>query len=333
MPKPLIAITMGDPAGVGPEICLQLLAHEAVRAFATPVVFGDARLLARCARQTGLPAPRRIISEIDWEQTGATLEEPAVLDLFGFDAADFTPGVVSARTGAAAYRYVEKSIEAALARQVAAVATAPLNKEALRAAGISFPGHTEIFAEKTGASRACMFQYSDEVRASFVTVHCGYHEVPGLLTQERILDVIELSAEAMQRIRGTRPKIAVLGLNPHAGEHGLFGNREEENIIIPAIEAARARGLDVEGPLPPDTAFLPARRRATDAFVCMYHDQGHIPLKALAFDTAVNTTLGLPIIRTSVDHGTACDIAWQGKATSSSLVEAVRLAAKLASPA
>ena len=333
MPKPLIAITMGDPAGVGPEICLQLLADEAVRAFATPVVFGDARLLARCARQTGLPAPRRIVSEIDWAETCQTLEEPAVLDLFGFDASDFTPGVVSARTGAAAYRYVEKSIEAALARQVAAVATAPLNKEALHAAGIHFPGHTEIFAEKTGARRACMFQYSEEVRASFVTVHCGYHEVPGLLTQERILDVIELSAEAMRRIRGTRPKIAVLGLNPHAGEHGLFGNREEENLILPAIEAARARGLDVEGPLPPDTAFLPARRRATDAFVCMYHDQGHIPLKALAFDTAVNTTLGLPIIRTSVDHGTACDIAWQGKATSSSLVEAVRLAAKLGAPA
>ena len=329
MSKPLIAITMGDPAGVGPEVCLQLLANEAVRAFATPVIFGDARLLARCARQTGLPAPRRIVSEIEWTDICPSLDEPAVLDLFGFDAADFTPGVVSARTGAAAYRYVERSIEAALAGQVAGVATAPLNKEALHAAGIRFPGHTEIFAEKTGAARACMFQYSDEVRASFVTVHCGYAEVPALLTQQRILDVIELTAEAMRRIRGTNPKLAVLGLNPHAGEHGLFGNGEEEKIIGPAIEAARARGLTVEGPLPPDTAFLPAKRRSTDAFICMYHDQGHIPLKALAFDTAVNTTLGLPIIRTSVDHGTACDIAWQGKATGSSLFEAVRLAAKL----
>jgi 4-hydroxythreonine-4-phosphate dehydrogenase len=329
MSKPLIAVTMGDPAGVGPEVCLQLLANEAVRDFATPVVFGDARLLARCARQTGLPAPRRIVSEIEWTDICPSLDEPAVLDLFGFDAAEFTPGVVSARTGAAAYRYVERSIEAALAGQVAGVATAPLNKEALHAAGIRFPGHTEIFAEKTGAARACMFQYSDEVRASFVTVHCGYAEVPALLTQERILDVIELTAEAMRRIRGTNPKLAVLGLNPHAGEHGLFGNGEEEMIILPAIEAARARGLTVEGPLPPDTAFLPAKRRSTDAFICMYHDQGHIPLKALAFDTAVNTTLGLPIIRTSVDHGTACDIAWQGKATGSSLFEAVRLAAKL----
>lgn len=330
MSKPLIAITMGDPAGVGPEVCLQLLANEAVHEFATPVVFGDARLLSRCARQVGLPAPRRILSEIDWAEQCATLSEPCVLDVFGFDAAEFTPGVVSARTGAAGYRYVERSIEAAMAGQVAGVATAPLNKEALRAAGIMYPGHTEIFADKTGATRACMFQYSDEVRASFVTVHCGYHEVPGLLTQERILDVIELTASAMQRIRGTKPKLVVLGLNPHAGEHGLFGNGEEERIIQPAVETARARGMNIEGPIPPDTAFLPARRRSTDAFICMYHDQGHIPLKALAFDTAVNTTLGLPIIRTSVDHGTACDIAWQGKATSSSLVEAVRLAAKLA---
>lgn len=330
MPKPLIAVTMGDPAGVGPEVCLQLLANAEVREFATPVIFGDARLLTRCARQTGLPAPGRIISEIEWAEKCGSIEEPCVLDVFGFDAEGFTPGTVSAKTGSAGYRYVEKSIEAALAKQVAAVATAPLNKEALRAAGITHPGHTEIFADKTGAKRSCMFQFSDEVRASFVTVHCGYHEVPGLLTKKRILDVIELTADAMQRIRGTKPKIAVLGLNCHAGENGLFGNREEEKIIMPAIEAARAKGITVEGPLPPDTAFLPAKRRSTDAFICMYHDQGHIPLKALAFDTAVNTTLGLPIIRTSVDHGTACDIAWQGKATGSSLVEAVRLAVKMA---
>lgn len=330
MSKPLIAVTMGDPAGVGPEVCLQLLANEAVAELATPVIFGDARLLARCARQTGLPAPKRILSEIDWAEKCSSLQEPAVLDLFGLDVEGFEPGTVSAKTGAAAYRYVERSIEAAMAKQVAAVATAPLNKEALRAAGILYPGHTEIFADKTGAQRACMFQYSDEVRASFVTVHVGYHEVPGLLTQERILEVIELTADAMQRIRGTRPKLAVLGLNPHAGEHGLFGNSEEERIILPAIRTAQERGYIIEGPLPPDTAFLPGKRRSTDAFICMYHDQGHIPLKALAFDTAVNTTLGLPIIRTSVDHGTACDIAWQGKATSSSLVEAVKLAVKLA---
>ncbi len=332
MPVPLIAITMGDPAGVGPEVCLQLLANESVREFAMPVVFGDASLLDRCSAHAGLPAPRRILRESDWEKECGGIAEPTVLDLGGFDESGFVPGIVSAKTGAAGYHFVEKSIEAAMARQVAAVATAPLNKEALRAAGILYPGHTEIFADKTGAGRACMFQYSDEVRASFVTVHVGYHEVPALLTRERILDVIELTVDAMQRIRGIKPKIAVLGLNPHAGEHGLFGNLEEERIIIPAIEAARAKGIDIEGPLPPDTAFIPQKRRSTDAFICMYHDQGHIPLKALAFDTAVNTTLGLPIIRTSVDHGTACDIAWQGKANSRSLFEAVRIAAKMVLP-
>ncbi len=316
MQKPLIAVTMGDPAGVGPEVCLQLLANAEIREIATPMVFGDLAILRRCAEQTGLPAP-----EPSW-----------VRDLTLFDDTGFTPGVVSARTGAAGYGYVLASIEAALSGEVAAVATAPLNKEALRAAGVSYPGHTEIFADKTGATRACMFQYSDEVRASFVTVHCGYHEVPMLMTVERILDVIELTAAAMRRIRRTEPILGVLGLNPHAGEHGLFGNGEEERIIEPAMELARQRGITVEGPIPPDTAFLPERRRRTDAFVCMYHDQGHIPLKALAFDTAVNTTLGLPILRTSVDHGTACDIAWQGRAKGSSLAEAVRLAVKLASP-
>ena len=332
MSLPRIAITMGDPAGVGPEICLHLLANEAIREVCTPIVFGDTRILARCARQLGLPAPKRIISEIEWSAVAATIDQPAVLDVYGFDCADFAPGVVSAATGAAAYRYVERSIEAALAKEVAGVSTAPLNKEAMHMAGIRFPGHTEIFAAKTNAARSCMLQYSEEVRASFVTVHCGYGEVPGLLTVERILDVIELTAEAMKRLRNPRPKLGVLGLNPHAGEHGLFGNREEERIIIPAMELARAKGIDVEGPIPPDTAFLPDRRRSTDAFICMYHDQGHIPLKALAFDVAVNTTLGLPMVRTSVDHGTACDIAWQGKASPNSLFEAVKMAARLCAP-
>ena len=330
MSKPLIAVTMGDPAGVGPEICLQLLANETVREFATPVIFGDARLLARCARQTNLPAPKRILSEIDWPEKCRDLDEPAVLDLFGFDAEDFMPGIVSAKTGAAGYRYVEKSIEAALAGQVDAVATAPLNKEALHAAGITYPGHTEMFAEKMAAERSCMTFFSAEMICSLVTVHIGYRDVIGALTTDRILEVIELTAEAVQRVQGRKPKIAVLGLNPHAGEHGLFGNREEETIVIPAIEAARSKGITVEGPLPPDTAFIPAKRRCVDAYVCLYHDQALIPLKALAFDTAVNTTLGLPVPRTSVDHGTACDIAWQGKANGSSLVEAVKLAAQMA---
>ena len=330
MSRPLIAVTMGDPAGVGPEICLQLLANEEVNAIATPVIFGDARLLARCARQTGLPAPKRIVSEIEWAEKCAAIEEPAVLDIFGFDADGFEPGKVSAKTGAAGYRYVEKSIEAALTKQVAAVATAPLNKEALHAAGISYPGHTEMFAEKMAAERSCMTFFSPEMICSLVTVHIGYQDVVVSLTQERILDVIELTADSVQRVKGKKPHIAVCGLNPHAGEHGLFGRGEEERIIQPAIDAAKAKGITIEGPLPPDTAFIASRRRSLDAYVCMYHDQALIPLKALAFDTAVNTTLGLPVPRTSVDHGTACDIAWQGKASGSSLVEAVKLAANMA---
>ncbi len=175
-----------------------------------------------------------------------------------------------------------------------------------------------------------MMQYSEEITCTFVTVHVGYHEVPGLLTIERVLDVIDLTVDALKRIRHREPRIVVCGLNPHAGEHGLFGNREEERIILPAIELAREKGVNIEGPLPPDTAFLPWKRKTTDAFVCMYHDQGHIPVKALAFDSAVNTTLGLPIIRTSVDHGTALDIAWQGKARCDSLVSALQLASQLA---
>jgi 4-hydroxythreonine-4-phosphate dehydrogenase len=172
--------------------------------------------------------------------------------------------------------------------------------------------------------------FSEEMICSLVTVHIGYQDVVPALTSKRILDVIELTEDAVRRVKGKKPKIAVCGLNPHAGEHGLFGKGEEEKIILPAIESALAKGITIEGPLPPDTAFIASKRRAVDAYVCMYHDQALIPLKALAFDTAVNTTLGLPVPRTSVDHGTACDIAWQGKANGRSLVEAVLLAAKMA---
>ena len=222
---------------------------------------------------------------------------------------------------------MEDAINAALSGQVAAVTTAPINKEALHAAGISYPGHTEIFTDLTHSQHSCMLQYSSEVRCVFATTHVAYSEVPSLLTTSRILGTLELGAQAMKRLRGGKPKIGVLGLNPHAGEHGLFG-AEEEAVIIPAINAARAKGFDVEGPIPPDTAFLPNKRQETDLFVCMYHDQGHIPLKALCFDEAVNTTLGLPIVRTSVDHGTALDIAGQGRANPNSLFEAVKLALK-----
>jgi 4-hydroxythreonine-4-phosphate dehydrogenase len=324
MSLPKIAVTTGDPAGIGPEVCLHLLQNEGIAAQCVPIIFGDKVVLEQAADQCGLPKPQKYIAGL------SEADGPCVLDMSAIGLDEFETGTVNAATGRAGFVYVENAIDAALGGQVAGVTTGPLNKEALRAAGISFPGHTEIFAEKTHTQNFCMMQYSAEVRCVFATTHVPYSEVPALLTKERILDVLELGAQAMRRIgciSGHEPKIGVLGLNPHAGEHGLFGE-EEEQVIIPAIEAARAKGFEVEGPIPPDTAFIPAKRRATDFFVCMYHDQGHIPLKALAFDNAVNTTLGLPIIRTSVDHGTALDIAGQGKAKPNSLFEAVKLALK-----
>jgi 4-phospho-D-threonate 3-dehydrogenase / 4-phospho-D-erythronate 3-dehydrogenase len=328
MKKPIIAITMGDPAGVGPEICLQALANAEVLDQCIPVVFGDSKVLARCATQLDIAAPTKVISDEDLSRVALT-KEPCVVDVDALNKEQFNPGQIDANTGGASYAYINRAIDAALQNQVSAVTTAPINKEALSKAQIKYPGHTEIFADRAGSDRWCMMQYSEEITCTFVTVHVGYSQVPELLTIERILEVIQLSAENLERIRGHKAKVVVCGLNPHAGENGLFGNGEEERFIIPAIEKARQLGIDIEGPLPPDTAFLPRKRKSTDVFVCMYHDQGHIPVKALAFDSAVNTTLGLPIIRTSVDHGTALDIAWQGKATPASLYSALRLAVKL----
>ena len=330
MNKAMVAVTMGDPAGVGPEICFRALNSPEVSAHCVPAVFGDAEVLHRCAAQLGGNLDAPVVSVGEFASLGSC-RQAVVVDVPALDIKAFQPGKADANTGGAGYAFVQRGIDAALSGQVEAVITAPLNKEALRQAGVEFPGHTEIFAHRTGARRWCMMQYSEELTCAFVTTHAGYAEVPRLLSSRRVLEVIQLSAQSMERLRGRKAKIAVCGLNPHAGERGLFGNGEEERIILPAVEAARREGLEVEGPLPPDTAFLPSRRKAVDAVVCMYHDQGHIPIKALAFDSAVNVTLGLPIVRTSVDHGTALDIAWQGKASPSSLFHALRLAAKLAS--
>lgn len=332
MKKPIIAITMGDPAGVGPEICLQALGNAEILGQCTPVVFGDKDVLNQCAKHLNVAAPTHVLSDADLSVL-ATVEEPSVVHVNALESSQFKPGQIDANTGGASYAYINRAIDAALGGQVSAVTTAPINKEALSLAQIKFPGHTEIFAHRAGSKRWCMMQYSEEITCTFVTVHVGYSQAPELMTTERILEVIQLSSENLERIRGHKAKVVVCGLNPHAGEKGLFGNREEERFIIPAIEQARQEGIDVEGPLPPDTAFLPRKRKTTDVFVCMYHDQGHIPVKALAFDSAVNTTLGLPIVRTSVDHGTALDIAWQGKATPASLYSAIRLAIKLSSQA
>ncbi len=331
---PRIGITMGDPAGIGPELCLRLLADHETRRSCVPLIFGNARILRRLASALSFDLSVPSVLHDEWIATATDATGPMVVDIKMDHPDDVSPGQVDAATGLASYCFIEAAIESALSSRIAAVVTGPINKEALRAAGIGYPGHTEIFAEKTSAKRSCMMLTSDELSCSFVTTHIGYRGVPAALSTERILSVIELSERAMHSLRGRPVKLAVCGLNPHAGEHGLFGGGEEETIIVPAVEAARKRGIDVAGPLPPDTAFLPGRRASTDVFVCMYHDQGHIPLKALAFDKAVNVTLGLPIVRTSVDHGTALDIAWKGVANPSSLVEATRLAVRLAkSPA
>lgn len=324
---PVVAVTMGDAAGVGPEVCLQLLREPALLRECRPVVFGDADVLRRVADALSWP--------FDEAWVTAGLDEarrlPASilhLPVNGLAEA-LRPGHFTAETGAASFHYIERAIEAVKAREVSAVTTGPINKGALHAAGIDFPGHTEIFADRTGSDRWCMMQWSEVVTCTFVTCHVGYAEVTRLLTPERILDVIDLTVDALRRLGKPDPRLVVCGLNPHAGEAGLFGEGEEERLVMPAVAAARARGVRVTGPLPADTCFIPARRHVTDAFVCLYHDQGHIPLKALAFDSAVNTTLGLPVVRTSVDHGTAGDIAWQGKADPGSLFAAVRLAVRL----
>jgi 4-phospho-D-threonate 3-dehydrogenase / 4-phospho-D-erythronate 3-dehydrogenase len=241
-----------------------------------------------------------------------------------------TPGQISADCGKAAFTYIEHAIGAALSGRIAGVVTAPVHKEALRLAGVPYPGHTEIFTALTGSRRSCMMLYSDVLTVSMVTTHIGYHEVPDKLSVSRIVDVIELTAETMGCMLGREPRLAICGLNPHAGERGLFGDKEEERFVEPAVAQARAKGISIVGPLPPDAAFTPGQRKRFDAIVTLYHDQGHIPFKMLAFDTGVNVTLGLPVVRTSVDHGTAFDIAWKGLADPQSLFCAIRVATDLA---
>ncbi len=328
--KPKIAVTMGDPAGVGPELCLQLLSDAETLDRCTPIVFGDVGLLKRVAERLDLPLTGEIVQRDEWPARIETLSQAAILDLNVMGPADVQAGQVSPATGRASFEYIDAAIDAAMANEVQAIMTGPIHKEAIHAAGIPHPGHTEILAAKTGADRICMMLTSEPITCSLVTAHVGYADVPQQITVDAVRDTIELSHDAMRRIRKQDVHLIVCGLNPHAGEHGLFGNREEERLIQPAIDAARAKGFSVEGPLPPDTAFLPSNRERADCYVCMYHDQGLIPFKALAFDTGVNVTLGLSIIRTSVDHGTANDIAWQGKASVVSMIHATKLAAQLA---
>ena len=333
-PDPVrIAVTMGDPAGVGPELCAKILSDPPVDETQL-IVFGDwqwlqaAADLCHCRIDAGLlsraPGSDKALDNHDFDSN-----RHWVVD-YGHSAHDeLVHGQVTALGGRASYQYLTEAIEAALSRKVDAVVTAPINKASLRAAGFSYPGHTEILSDKTGTRDYGMMLTSPELTCSLATTHVPISEVPGLLTSEAILRLIRLTDVAIRKIRNRDDaRLTVLGLNPHAGEEGLFGD-EEARIIQPAIDEARREGFTVRGPVPPDTAFLPAIRKETDGYICMYHDQGLIPLKTLAFDTAVNVTLGLPLIRTSVDHGTAYDIAWKNKVQTSSMVAALKLAKDL----
>lgn len=307
--KPLI-VTQGDPAGVGPELALELLNSPLAQKI--PVrVLGSVDLLERVAETLKLP-----------------FSKEAVIDLPLATASTLEPGKISAEAGAHGFACLEAAVEATMAGDFSGVVTNPINKEAWDLAGKNYPGHTEYFVEKTQAPDHAMMLTSGEITCSLVTTHVALRDVPDLVCEKRIMEVIRLTHQSMKAIRGREPRLAMPGLNPHAGEGGLFG-REEIELLIPCLEKARAEGINIIGPLSPDTSFLPSIRENIDAYVCTYHDQGLIPLKTLSFDLGVNVTLGLPIVRTSVDHGTAFDIAWQGKASPTSLHEAVRLAARL----
>jgi 4-phospho-D-threonate 3-dehydrogenase / 4-phospho-D-erythronate 3-dehydrogenase len=312
-----LAITMGDASGVGPEIVLRRwvlgdLGDDVV-------IYGDLAVLRHGAELLGLT--------IDWDAF-------PVVDLGLLDASDHRPGQLDAKSGAAARSYVERATLDALAGRVAGIVTMPMNKEATQLTDPAFVGHTEFVAALCGVENVTMMLTAPTAHGSIavthVSTHCSLADAIHRVTAQRVLDVVQLTDAALSRFLAT-PRIAVCGLNPHAGEHGLFG-REDIEQITPAIEAARAMGIDSTGPHPADTVFFQAvHRDRYDAIVCMYHDQGHGPMKLLAFDTGVNVTLGLPIVRTSVDHGTAFDIAWTGTAFTDSVQHAVAYARKLVS--
>jgi 4-phospho-D-threonate 3-dehydrogenase / 4-phospho-D-erythronate 3-dehydrogenase len=346
---PLVGLTMGDVAGIGPEVIARAWLDPAFHALARPVVIGDAAVLGRASRLMGdvSPAEIQVIdAPEDARPTRRTIPCLAVQGGFN-DLAEIRPGMIDRRAGRAAYAFLNGAIDLALDGRIDAIATLPLNKQALHEAGIAHPGHTEILAERCGTSDYAMMLYLENDRIEgnpvigpgprrhfglgvvHVTLHVALRRVFDLLSKEAILSKIRLADRAMRPLAGgIRPRIAVASLNPHAGEDGLFGD-EEQTLIRPAVEEGLREGLDVVGPLPNDTLFYHALNGAYDALVAMYHDQGHIALKTVGFERAVNVTLGLPIVRTSVAHGTAYDIAWQGRADASSLIAAVRVAGRI----
>jgi len=325
---PVIGITMGDPVGIGPEIIAKALADPGLTRMCRPVIFGDRGVIARAMSRFG-NAGELAVHEIF--QRSAPGRNPILIPVSGLDPDALVPGSPTPESSTAMAAAIVEAVRYARSGEIDAVVTAPINKQALRRAGYDFPGHTEMLAHLTGTSDVVMMLAGAKLRVVLVTIHCALAEVPGRLSIESIVKTATITNEALQRFftPGTDPRLAIAALNPHAGEGALFG-REEQDIIGPAVERLRSMGLDASGPHPPDTVFHAAASGKYDAVVCMYHDQGLIPLKLLHFEDGVNVTLGLPIIRTSVDHGTAYDIAGRGLANPASLLNAVATAAAMA---
>ncbi len=325
--KPLIGITMGDPAGIGPEVIVKALARPLVRRLCRPVVVGSPDVLKKTAKS--LKASLKVLAVKDPE-TALPAGTIGVMDPLSETLGAFVPGRISKETGAAQALYIKEAVRLALERRIAAIVTAPINKEAINLAGYAYPGHTEMLADLTDAREVGMMIVGGPLRFLFATTHVAVKDMPALLTPERVERAIRLCHLGLTTLFGIkRPRIAVAALNPHAGEGGLFGT-EERTGIEPGVTRARAGGIAADGPLPADTLIGQAARGKYDAVVAMYHDQGLIPLKLAAFGKSVNITVGLPIIRTSVDHGTAYDIVGTGRADDGSLLEAIRLAAMFA---
>ena len=324
----LLAITLGDPAGIGPEVIIKALGHADVYEQCRPLVLGDQRILARAMGWiTGPGLAFDVVTAPSQGQYRAGLI--TLLDLQNADPAAIQPGRVSAAAGRAAVEYVLRACDMTMAGETDAVVTAPLNKEAMNLAGYHYAGHTELLADRTGAEKVSMLLTGPKLRVVHVSTHVALSEAIRRVTSQRVEEVIDLAQRSCQALGIARPRIAVAGLNPHASEGGLFGDQEAKEIQ-PAIERARARGLQVTDPQPPDTVFLRAVKGDYDIVVAMYHDQGHIPMKLLAFDSGVNVSMGLPIIRTSVDHGTAFDIAGKGLADPGAMAAAIMMAAEMA---
>jgi 4-phospho-D-threonate 3-dehydrogenase / 4-phospho-D-erythronate 3-dehydrogenase len=329
MSLPILAITMGDPAGIGPEIIAKALCHPEVHEICRPIVVGDLHTIRAAVSITGVALQVRGVD--DPAAGGRDRRSIDVLSLSEARVASLERGKVSAAAGRAAYVSLEYATRLALDGRISGVVTAPLNKEGLSQAGWVGVGHTELLARFCGIPEesVAMLLVSDQLRVVHVSTHVPLRRAIELVTVERVVTTARLGGKATRDIIKRAPRIAVAGLNPHAGEHGLFG-WEDEQQIVPAVHQLAAEGWDVTGPIPPDTVFLRARNREFDCVVAMYHDQGHIPSKLGGFDDTVNVTLGLPIIRTSVDHGTAYDVAGTGKASEDNLVQAIKVAAAMA---